>query len=524
MIDPHKRQRNVAVLVRPTLRQDLSNQDLHAAFCRSLTGKYAPKTIERFTCQVRDALAYFTRDGVEIPVSTWRKETVWEYVHYAESNYCRYFGATNMTRNSGVYCRKKVWQKVVPVEEGTKHCSTCPLFEASREAIEDRLNALNAFFRFLARSGVVETNFVRDILTEYYEDLPDDVRRERRRNPSVEEMVRLVNGTFSIRNRAFYAASAKWGYRLNEMLALDRYTSLPNFDDGGDLVLLPTWKGALDKRKGNRASVVDAELRPILEQYLAWWERAVRRDADGKPLTTKLWLTEHGRELKADSMFYEYLFYPDCERLGLMTRADRDDPLRRWTAHCQRHFMEKVLMMTNCPDTWSKHFRGDIIKDARAHYFVPTPEQIREKYLELMPKFGFLPLPEMAAGPRVIRTTDDAHGAVLLAGLARVEAWKNPAALVLTQRIVELDRAGKERRTLAYVPRRSAPSFLAAHRRQDPGLALDLRPDADAPVHGRVFAKDALRDAFHVALAALGHAPAALMTEKPPPAVHGSVG
>lgn len=389
-VDPRLRQRADSVSARITLSSDLSNQDLLAHFQRSLKGKLSQHTIDHYLGYLRDIAAYLRVDGREISFSKMTKSLVWEYIHHAQANYCRYFRLSGLDHVDGVYCSKKVWRGVRPPAEVASKCATCPLFESSQVGVGKRIEALSKFFQYLSRVEVVESNFVRDIVSEYRGDCREEGRREKRRNPSVEEVVRLVNGTHHPRNRAFYACNVKWWFRINEMFMLDRYESFPNFTDGGDLVVLPRTKGVLDKRKGNRVSVIDAELRPILKTYFDWWDRNVRRDAQGRPYTTRLWLNFRGTALNEESVTTR-MIYADCERLGLMQPGDRDDPLKRWTVHCNRHFGEKLLAMADCPETWRKHFRGDVVKDAMGQYFVPTPEQVREKYLQWVPKLGLMP-------------------------------------------------------------------------------------------------------------------------------------
>lgn len=514
-LDPRLRKRSDSVVVRAKLSKTLTNAELFAAFSRSLHGKLAPdSSIPHYLGHVKDALAYARdEDGEELHVSLWTKEHVWEYIHYMEANYCRSLRVISLPLTRGIVCTKLVWEGTLPAETAApQHCAGCKLFQSSSTGIEKRLQSLVKFWKFLARTGVVELNFMRDTLSEWREDQRRMGRRELRRNPSVEEMVKLVNGTEHPRNRAFYASSAKWWLRVNEMLMLDRYASfnlpapdgtprpagfelgftahqdLAGFDQGGDLVYLPETKGALDKRKGNRWCVVDDELRPILSQYFAWWERTVQRDSDGRPVTTALWITEHGLPLQAKDI-YRSLFYGDCQRLGLMTKADERDPLRKWSAHCQRHFGEKLLMMNNCPDTWSKHFRGDAVKDARGAYFVPTPDQIRQKYREWVPHIGFRALadaPIFRGGvtPRDLRR---GQAELLRAGLERIRAWKSPSEPIACARIVELDQHGNEIREVAAVPRRFMNAMVAAARLRHPGKRLETRAD---PAKYRVIYRD----------------------------------
>ena len=511
VVDPHARRRADTAVVRALLSKKLSNAELLAAFARAQQGKLASKTIRTYSSFVEDALAYVRGpDGREIPLSRWTKETVWEYVHYMEANYCRYFRSVY---DFGASCRLGVWKRVMqPSLALSQNCSSCALFEPGRESLRHRIDAINRFFKFLCRSGVVEFNFVRDVLSEYWEDLPREPRRERRRNPSVEEMVKLVNETVHPRNRAFYACSAKWWFRPNEMMALDRYKSLPGFEEGNDVVMIPT-KGAIDKRKGSRVSIIDDELRPILEQYLAWWERTVERDSNGRPKTTKLWITARGKALRFNHQFYDALFYPDCIRLGLMTEEDKQDPLRRWTGHCQRHFGEKLLMMNNCPDTWSKHFRGDIVKDARGQYFVPTIDQIREKYREWVPRIGFTALPKINAGSMLVGPERqlEIHRAVFREGMERAKRWKRYNAPLRCQRIVRLDHFGNEIEEVVKMPHRFVASYLFALRRANPSERYDARPDINPPKYGRNIHRKVLYKWCRDALAWLGE-------EAPPPA------
>ena len=320
-------------------------------------------------------------------------------------------------------CRQGVWSGYKHGAEAAKqHCLECPLFK--RPAIAHRVNALSKFGKFLARLGVIPYNFIADVVTDYWEDNPTrGPSEERRRNPTVEEQVQLVNGTVHPQRRFFYAASAKWWFRPNEMFLLDRYASfgmdspiglgppagfedgfpkhpeIASFSDGGDLVYLPRKQGRPDKRRGNRWSVIDPELRPLAEQHFAWWDRTVKRDAEGRPKTTSLWITDRGTPLQQAQM-YRSLFTKDCLRLGVMQPGDEDDSLRTWTAHCQRHFGEKLLQMHNVPSDWCIHFRGDASKDARGSYFKPRPEQIRQKYLELVPQLGFTPFPQVPPANR----------------------------------------------------------------------------------------------------------------------------
>lgn len=119
--------------------------------------------------------------------------------------------------------------------------------------------------------------------------------------------------------------------------------------------------------------------------------------------------------------FNERFLYRDCERLGLMKEGDREDALRRWTGHVQRHFAEKVMKMQKerpIPDDWKHHFRGDKLgKGARDAYNVPQPEEVREMYLAFYPTLGFMPHGRVVTQELAVR-----HGASEVAQARRPTA------------------------------------------------------------------------------------------------------
>jgi hypothetical protein len=430
--DPSLRQRIQVVPVQLYPSKDFSNLELLMEWKRSEKGKIAECTISNYEHQIRDAIAWHKdATGREIPVAKWNRTLTWAYLQFVETNYCTNYQPLTSPR-LGSMCRANVWVGIIPPQQALQdHCKAdCPLFK--RPGIDHRINALVRWFRYLVRHGHVETNYVLDIRNEHGQDTPKVPQGERRRNPAIEEARRLVNGTFHPRNRAYYAGSLKWWTRPNEILRLDRYASLglptpahlrppfgfekgfpmhpevKSFEEGGQLLYIPEKRDAAnnpvpEKRHGNRWLVVDAELRPILEQYLAWWEEHVERDAEGRPTHSYLWIGVEGRLLEQESV-PELLYYRDCERLGLMLPGDRDDPLRRWTGHCDRHFGQQVNQTSGIrsnagtrqtvPDNWNHHFRGDKIKSAIDKYYQPPPLDVLDAYHTFIPPMGFLPLPD----------------------------------------------------------------------------------------------------------------------------------
>lgn len=170
-VDPRARRRADVVTSRVVLSRSLSNNEVLEAWRRSMVGKLSEHGIRQYSAAIRDCIAYVRdADGREIPLSAWTRDTVWEYVHYVEANYCRSLSVVNWGLARGVACRERQWAGVKSIEDATReNCTACPLFRVGDTAIGAKLNALNKFFRFLARTGVAETNFVRDIASEHRE-------------------------------------------------------------------------------------------------------------------------------------------------------------------------------------------------------------------------------------------------------------------------------------------------------------------------------------------------------------------
>lgn len=505
MIDPRLRQRVEVVAVRPSVRPTMTNLELLENFVR--TSKLSKSALAGYKCSIRDFILYMRQaDGREVPAREWTKDAVWAHLHFVEANYCAHFRAVPRVPGT-VICRLKMWKGLKEAAEASQdHCLSCPSFK--RPMITHRVNALSKFFKHLARVGAIPVNFMADVVSDYWEENPirgDD--EEKRRNPTVDEMLKLVNGTLRPQSRAFYATSAKWWFRPNEMFLVDRYASfgiappeavrtpegfedgfprhqhIESFDAGGDMVYLPKKPGRPDKRQGNRWSVIDAELRPILEQHFAWWERTVKRDAEGRPKTTSMWINERGDPLDQGVM-YRNLFHDDCLRLGLVTKEELANPRRVWTAHCQRHFGEKLLEMHNVPDNWCNHFRGDKLKDARGHYFKPKPEEVRKKYHELVPIIGFQALPEMARWGASKANEIGVHRETLLDEIRRAHGQIRRLVHAASVKISWDDGS-------VIVPRRIVAAYLFALKVHKPGTEFRIEVDRNG-TNGREFEKDAL--------------------------------
>lgn len=507
-LDPRLRQRVETAPVRDAAKPGTTNAELFEAWKANV--KISPSTLLGYSSAISDALRFFTQeDGAEVPVRAWTKEDVWRWVQYVTANYCGNLQQIHIRSPPVAKCRAKVWVGCIPAAEAVQSkCAGCPRFAPlSGKTIATKLHALDKWFKYLARVGAVPVNIVRDVLNEWYEENPltDNGSHEKKRNPTHEEVRRMVNETANPMRRALYACSFKWWARPNETFSLDRYASfgLPtpaghvappgfkngfpahpevkSFEAGGSLLYIPekldeTGKPRKEKRTGNRWVVVDAELRPILEEYLAWWERKVKRHPDGTPVTTALWLTNRGTPWRPKEtgspppMFNERTWYLDAERLGIMQPGDREKPERRLAGHCARHYGQKKCQEEKVHPDWNKHFRGDAFRDARGHYYKPEPLDVQREYLAQVRPIGFKPIP---SAPKLhgARSAGETHRAILASEAAFLRTITRRYTEV---RCVRVMVEGEEAWT---VPRRLAPSIGFALRTARPVATVRFEPD-----------------------------------------------
>jgi hypothetical protein len=152
-----------------------------------------------------------------------------------------------------------------------------------------------------------------------------------------------------------------------------------------------------------------------------------------------------------------------------MQPGDRKDPRRAWTAHCQRHFFEKVAETAKVPGDWVKRFRGDSLGDARDGYYHARPEEVLTVYLETMPRLGFKPLSHSARlVGRVMRGEEAMHQEALAQEAARMAGRKRGAG---NAELVTVQIDGMEAPLV--VPLRLAGACLYAARKvYGPGVSV----------------------------------------------------
>lgn len=222
------------------------------------------------------------------------------------------------------------------------------------------LRSIQSFYRWLSESGYIKYNPANPVMGRFLQrhkaDLQKLKRNPRRRVLKVEEVRRLVEGA-PLHHAVAYAIAAKCFLREHEALKL-RLGRYCNLEEGW--IEIPPESGKFgSKRLGNNRIIIDAELRPILERYLVWRERKVKRDTSGQPLTDRLVLTIYGKEWgKGWAGNFRKTLHTDCVRLGIMTGKETKRE-ERFNTHCFRAFATTWARDKGINDAQLHVLRGD---------------------------------------------------------------------------------------------------------------------------------------------------------------------
>lgn len=339
---------------------------------RYASTRYVGHTLDLYSYSIAKFLAYWG----ERRLAELDEPGVWKWVDVLQTE-CRHLQRSGLSHNEGFLCHKKVFARA---EAPPAACGyqVCKLFQPLHPiAVAGHLKAVASFYSFLQRRGYVAVNPFKAVLQDYAKEYPDRKFMGKRRQPTLQEVVRLINGTSNPRNKFLYALLAKTGLRISEALALTV--------EDVNLQARTIRVHPHPKRGGKCVAFVDKELLEIYLRYGEWRELHVKR-TDGKPLTEALIISESTGLALGEGRVNSYIFKNDIERLGLADWAAGKES--RITPHCLRHFFVGVLLRSGCSEFYIKHLRGDRINDVIGVYHDPTDEELGEQYVRHMPLFG----------------------------------------------------------------------------------------------------------------------------------------
>lgn len=348
-----------------------TNAEIVEAWLTVSKARYAPESLINNHYHLLNFQEVLDQNG--ILATDMEPEDVWIYVdRFAQrcGSYTRSPGG-----DGSMYCRAK---------QDLAGCGfSCPLYEpVGFEVVKKHLEALNSLFRFLARRGHIKHNIVRDVKEQWLEENKHRHRPKKRRCPKRREVEILVNKTPAPNWKTLYALTAKVGDRRGEVMRLTVEPECLDLDEGWLEV-----PHARDKRKGNRRCPLDDETLRLLRWYLEWRDMKVKRDAEGRPVTNKLFISIRGTPLSPRTV--ESQIRRDCERLGI---NEPDAPKhKRITHHCLRHFFSDTLNDNGCPTYWWRVLRGESLKGTTegSYNHIKDPK-LREVYMQYRPRFTII--------------------------------------------------------------------------------------------------------------------------------------
>lgn len=240
----------------------------------------------------------------------------------------------------------------------------------SYNTLKNYFSALSSLYSFLEYKEYVEKNHVPVVRERYVRRYKNNDDGEARKLISVEEMANLVNAAMDIRDKALIILLAKTGIRRSELQRLD-VTDI-NWKEQS-IRLKPT-----PKRK-NRTVFFDDETTILLNRWLKARETRNRKDCKA------LFINTHGNRIGKNEV---YLAVSQPAKLLGLYDPSSDRLEDHFGPHCCRHWFTTHMRRAGMPREFIQEIRGDVRKDAIDIYDHIDKKELKEKYLECIPKLG----------------------------------------------------------------------------------------------------------------------------------------
>ncbi|MGB2581917.1 MAG: tyrosine-type recombinase/integrase [Thermoplasmata archaeon] len=242
----------------------------------------------------------------------------------------------------------------------------------SISTIENHLSCISALLDYLVYEDIIESNVALQVRKRY-------VRRYKAESPcdshsrkliTVEQLKVLVDSILNPRDKAIVVLLAKTGIRRGELVSID----VSDIDFVGmKLTLKPKAK------RSNRIVFIDEECVRALQEWLDVRVRYARKGEDG------LFITVSGGRVSRNAV-YE-IVTGHAKRVGLHNHHSKrlED---HFTPHCLRHWFTTYLRRSGMPREMVQELRGDVRGGAIDIYYHIDEEQLRNQYLQHIPKLG----------------------------------------------------------------------------------------------------------------------------------------
>lgn len=231
-------------------------------------------------------------------------------------------------------------------------------------------SCLAVWYDYLEEQEVVQKNPIKYIQKKYLKQYKSDCQT--RKIISIEQAANMVQATIDTRDRAILLLLLKTGIRRNELVTLD----LDDIDlENQTLTLKPTAK------RSNRDLCFDQETATSLGRWIRSREMRHIKAKD----QTALFINYDGERLLRQGV--TDVVTKAAERVGLHDpNSNRLED--RFTPHCCRHWFTTHLIRADMPRDFVKELRGDSRREAIDLYNHIDKNELRESYLNCMPKLG----------------------------------------------------------------------------------------------------------------------------------------
>lgn len=233
--------------------------------------------------------------------------------------------------------------------------------------IKAYFSAISTYYDYLVFTRQLDINPILQFTRRYLSRIKDQYNGENSRQIiSVEDMRRLVTLDMPILDRAILMILAKTGIRRGEFIAIDREDL--NLEKK-EIILKPKAK------RTNRLVFFDDETALVLRAYLEWKDKRTKSKA--------LFVSSFDYERISRNRVNE-IVARHGSTLGL---HDPEGNLNtKLTPHCFRHWFTTHLRRSGLPREFIQELRGDRRKDAIDIYDHIDLSELKQRYLECMPK------------------------------------------------------------------------------------------------------------------------------------------
>lgn len=242
----------------------------------------------------------------------------------------------------------------------------------SISTIENHLSCISAFLDYLVYEDIIESNVALQVrkryVRRYKAESPGDAHS--RKLITVEQLKMLVDTILNPRDKAIVVLLAKTGIRRGELVTID----VSDVDFVNMKILLKP-----KAKRSNRVVFLDEECVRVLQE---WLDVRVRYARDGEDA---LFITTSGGRVKRNAVYETVIAH--AKRVGLHNPESKklED---HFTPHCLRHWFTTYLRRNGMPREMVQELRGDVRGEAMDIYYHIDEEQLRNQYLQHIPKLG----------------------------------------------------------------------------------------------------------------------------------------